>query len=322
MKIIPLGTSSGKPTLKRNVSAVAVAWEGEWLLFDCGEGTQIQVMKAGLHTKRLSAIFITHLHGDHFNGLAGFLSTMGLDKREQSLAVVGPPGLREFLETITRLKILYLNYDLEVREFGKESFREPDVAGTDRTSAGSAASEPLLVFETPDYVVSTLPLDHRIFAIGYRVQERDRPGKFDLEMAKSLGIPEGPLYGKLQHGSSVTLADGRTIEPWQVVGPPRRGKAAAYCTDTRPCDNAIKLGRGTDLMIHEATYTDDLKEEARQYGHSTARQAGKSARTADAKRLLITHISARYPDAAPLLNEAKEMFPLTELAEDLKDVEV
>jgi ribonuclease Z len=309
MKVIPLGTSSGKPTLYRNVSAVAIAREGEWLLFDCGEATQIQVMRAGLSPNRLAAIFITHLHGDHFNGLPGFLSTMGLDRRERPLTVAGPRGLRQYLDMLARLKILYLNYPLDVKEFAPSDFR-------------NSHSKSLLVYETPAYEVVAAPLDHRIFAIGYRVEERPRPGKFDVERARQLGIPAGPLYGRLQSGHAVQLPDGRRIESREVVGPPRPGKIVAYCTDTRPCDAGVALGRNADLLIHEATYTEDLIEEAEDFGHSTAMQAARIAERASARRLLITHFSTRYPDASPLLEEARSVFADTLMARDLTEVEL
>lgn len=303
MRVIPLGTSSGKPTLKRNVSALAIAREAEWLLFDCGEGTQMQIARAGLNPSRLSAIFITHLHGDHFNGLAGLLSTMGLDRRARDLTLVGPPGINEYLETLARLKILFVNYPLEVREFGSVS---------NLTS----------VYETSEYVVQAHPLDHRLFALGYRLEERPRPGRFNLDRARELGIPEGPLFRRLQMGEEIQLNDGRTIRPAEVLGPPRPGKTVAYCTDTRPFDGAIKLGRGADLLIHEATYTEEFTQEARDYGHSTAAQAARIARESGAQRLLITHFSTRYPDLTPLFEEARAVFPDTSLAEDLLQIEV
>ncbi|HWC78283.1 MAG TPA: MBL fold metallo-hydrolase, partial [Blastocatellia bacterium] len=160
MKVVPLGTSSGKPTLKRNVSATAVVREGEWLLFDCGEGTQMQIQRAGLSPNRLVAIFITHLHGDHFNGLPGFLSTMGLDRRERRLTLIGPPGIREYLDTLARLKVLFVNYPLDVHEISQDSFAN---AGSDTRSGDYALKA---VYEGADYVVYSKPLDHRIFALG------------------------------------------------------------------------------------------------------------------------------------------------------------
>jgi ribonuclease Z len=303
MRVIPLGTSSGKPTMKRNVSALAVVREGEWLLFDCGEATQTQIARAGLSPSRLVAIFITHLHGDHFNGLAGLLSTMGLDRRAAGLTLIGPKGIREYLETLARLKILFVNYPLELRELG-------------------AADLPAVVYETADYTVSARPLDHRIFAVGYRLEERSRPGRFNLERARELGIPEGPLFGRLQSGRDVELSDGRVIRPSDVLGPARRGKAVAYCTDTRPCAGSVELARDADLLIHEATYTSELAEEAREYGHSTAGQAARIAREAGARALLLTHYSTRYSDIRPLAEEARAIFPQTTLAEDLLELEV
>ncbi|HET8677473.1 MAG TPA: ribonuclease Z [Blastocatellia bacterium] len=312
MKVIPLGTSSGKPTLRRNVSALAVVREGEWLLFDCGEATQTQIIKAGLNPNRLSSIFITHLHGDHFNGVAGLLSTMGLDRRTRDLTLVGPHGINDYLETLARLKILFINYHLDLREFG------PQRSAVRRADSNAMA----VVHEAEQYRVSFLPLDHRVFTLGYRIEERPRPGRFNLERARELGIPEGPMYGRLQSGHNVELADGRVISPSEVLGPPRPGKTVAYCTDTRPCRAGVELARGVDLLIHEATFTDELAEEAREFGHSTARQAAEIAREAGAQRLLITHFSTRYPDPKPLLEEAREIFPETILADDLIEVEV
>jgi ribonuclease Z len=303
MKVIPLGTSSGKPTLRRNVSATAIVRDGEWLLFDCGEGTQMQIARAKLNPSKLAAIFITHLHGDHFNGLAGLLSTMGLDRRVRGLTLIGPAGIRDYLDTLARLKILYVNYPLDVREFG-------------------ALKEMTVVYEASDYFVATRPLDHRIFTLGYRLEERDRPGRFDLERARALGVPEGPMYRKLQLGEDVQLGDGRVIRSHEVVGPPRPGKAIAYCTDTRPYGGTVELARSVDLIIHEATYTDDMAEEARDYGHSTAAQAAQVAREAEARRLLITHFSTRYADAGPLYEEARNVFHETLLAQDLMEIEV
>jgi ribonuclease Z len=312
LKIIPLGTSSGKPSLSRNVSSLAITGEGEWWLFDCGEGAQMQIAKAGLSFHRLAGIFITHLHGDHFNGLPGLLATMGLDRRERELVLAGPPGISEYLETLSRLKILFVNYPLKLRELAASSFR--------LTQSGLAEAE--VVYDADRYLISARPLDHRIFAIGYRIEEKEKPGRFNLERARELGIPEGPLYGQLQSGCEVRLADGRTIQPSEVLGPPRRGKAVAYCLDTRPCATAVELARGVDWLIFEATYTRDLSEEAHAYGHSTAEQAAQIAREAAAQRLLITHISPRYADARPLLAEAREVFKSTTLAADLLEIEV
>ena len=303
MRVIPLGTSSGKPTLKRNVSALAVVREAEWLLFDCGEGTQTQVSRAGLSPSRLSAVFITHLHGDHFNGLPGLLSTMGLDRRTRDLELAGPRGIGEYLTLLERLRVAFLTYPVALREF-------------------SSLPESMVVYETPEYSVSALALDHRLFALGYRLQERPRPGRFNVENARTLGVPEGPMWGRLQAGDDVRLDDGRLVRSSEIVGPPRSGKSVAYCLDTRPCAMSVELARDVDLLIHEATYTEEFAAEAQQYGHSTAAQAARTARDAGARRLLITHFSTRYPDPTPLLNEARAIFPDTVMAEDLVEIEV
>jgi len=307
MKIIPLGTSSGKPTLRRNVSALAVVGEGEWWLFDCGEGTQTQIARAGISPQKLTGVFISHLHGDHFNGLPGLLSTMSLDQREKELTLVGPTGIDEYLRLLARLNICHVNYPLRLREFDAQYF---------------AGGEQELVYESARFTVTTRPLDHRIFALGYRLEEKTKPGRFNLERAKALGIPPGPLYSRLQSGQSITLEDGRMIHPSEVLGPPRPGKVVSYCLDTRPCANAVKLSENADWLIHEATFTEELIEESNHFGHSTAIQAAEIAIEAKARRLLITHFSSRFPDIRLLLEEARSVFPQTVAAEDLIEVEV
>jgi ribonuclease Z len=307
MRIIPLGISSGKPTLNRHVSATAVVGEGEWWLFDCGEAAQTQIARAGLSIHKLAGIFITHLHGDHFNGLPGLLATMSLDSRERGLMLAGPPGIGEYLNLLGRLKILFVNYPIELREMGWDHF-------TGRHQE--------LLYESARYTVISRPLDHRIFSLGYRVEEKIKPGRFNLERAKELGIPEGPLYGRLQSGQEVTLGDGRIVHPSQVLGPPRPGRSVAYCLDTRPCENVIMLARDVDWLIYEATFTNEFIEEARSYGHSTASQAAMMAREAKARHLLITHFSTRYPDPRPLLAEARAIFPETTMAEELVEIEI
>jgi ribonuclease Z len=314
MKVIPLGTSSGKPTLTRHLSALAVVRESEWLLFDCGEATQFQVMRAGLQPSRLSAVFITHLHGDHINGLPGLLSSMALDRRERGLVAVGPPGLKQLIDTLERLKILFVTYDLVIREIGSDAFGD--------SGSGVPAGGLVYAYETNDYTVSCLPLDHRIFALGYRLEERPRPGRFDVQRARKLGVPEGPLFGRLQAGHNVTLPDGRTVLPSDVLGAQRAGLKLAYCTDTRDCGTSRELARDVDLLIHEATYTGELSAEATQNGHSTAAQAAGVARDANAKNLLITHFSPRYRDVTQLLDEAIQIFPSTSAAEELVAVAV
>jgi ribonuclease Z len=310
LKIIPLGTSSGRPTLTRHVSSLAIAGEGEWWLFDCGEGTQMRITRAGLSFHRLAAIFITHLHGDHFNGLAGLISTMALERRERPLVLVSPFGTGEYLETLGRLRVLFYNYPLELLQLSVDNF------------AMNKGTEAVAVYETSRHTVHARALDHRIFSLGYRISEKTRPGRFNVEKARELGVPEGPLFGQLQDGNSVELPGGRIVQPTEVLGPPRPGKSVAYCLDTRPCAQSLALSRDADWLIHEATYTNELAEEAWAYGHSTAQQAAKTALDSGARNLLITHFSSRYPDSRQLLDEAKSVFPNTTMAEDLMVIEV
>lgn len=285
------------------MSALAVAREAEWLLFDCGEGAQVQIARAGLSPSRLSAVFITHLHGDHFNGLPGLLSTMGLDRRTRNLSLTGPTGIRDYLDLLERLRVVFFTYPIDLSEFNSV----PNLT---------------VVFDTSEYTVSALALDHRLFALGYRIDERPKPGRFNVDKARSLGVPEGPLWGRLQSGESVSLHDGKVVHSLDVVGPPRPGKSIAYCLDTRPCPMSVLLARDVDLLIHEATYTEEFAVEAQTYGHSTAAQAARTARDAGAHRLLITHFSSRYPDSSPLLQEARAVFPDTIVAEDLVEIEI
>jgi ribonuclease Z len=298
-----LGSGDAFGSGGRFQTCIAVTAGLERYLIDCGASSLSAMKRWGVDPASIDVILITHLHGDHFNGLSGLLSTMGLDRRVRELTLIGPPGVREYLDALARLKILYINYPLDVREFG-------------------AMKAMTRVYETSDYFVAARPLDHRIFTLGYRLEERPRPGRFDLERARALGIPEGPLFRKLQLGEDVQLGDGRVIHSSEVVGPPRPGKAIAYCTDTRPFAGTVELARGVDLMIHEATYTDDLASEARDYGHSTAAQAAQIAGAAEARRLLITHFSTRYPDVAPLYEEARAVFSETLLAQDLMEIDV
>jgi ribonuclease Z len=299
MKVIPLGTSSGTPTKERNVSSVAIVLDGRWLLFDCGEGTQYRILRAPFRLGQLEVICVTHLHGDHLYGLPGLLGTLSLQHREQPLFIYGPRGIRDFINAVMRFSYLRLDYELKITEV------EP---GTIRDGEG--------------YSIKCLPLDHRVTTFGYTIIEDDRPGRFDVERAKVLGIPSGPLYRQLQMGEDVTLSDGRMIRSAEVVGEKRKGRRVAYCTDTRPCPNGVELARNASMLIHEATYTEDLTQEASARGHSTAAQAASVAQQAETKRLLITHFSPRYLDTGVLLSEARRIFPATEAARDLAEFEI
>ena len=301
--VIPLGTSSALPTEARHLSALAVERKGRVLLFDCGEGTQYRLMEADLSRMRVDAIFVTHLHGDHCYGLPGLLSTLALQQRTDPVTLVVPSGGRAMLDATPGDAPDALPFPLRITEIDEGL-----------THA--------VVYETEGLTVEARPLDHRGFAIGFRLAERMRPGRFDPERARALGVPEGPAFGRLQDGTPVTVPDGTTVQPDQVMGPPRPGIAAAYVTDTRPCDGGRALADDADLLYHDATFADEHAARADKTGHSTARQAATVARDAGAERLLLGHLSARYPNPTPLVREAQSVFPETEIAEELRRYEL
>ena len=301
--VVPLGTASALPTEARHLSALAVERKGRVLLFDCGEGTQYRLMEADLPRVRVDAIFVTHLHGDHCYGLPGLLSTLALQQRTDPVTLVVPSGGRAMLTAIPGNAPDALPFPLRITEIDEGL-----------THA--------VVYETEELTVEARPLDHRGFAMGFRLAERMRPGRFDPERARALGVPEGPAFGRLQDGTPVTVPDGTTVQPDQVMGPPRPGITAAYVTDTRPCDGGRALAENADLLYHDATFAEEHRDRAEKTGHSTARQAATVARDAGAERLLLGHLSARYPNPTPLVREAQSVFPETEIAEELRRYEL
>ncbi len=296
-RLVILGSGASLPTLQRHCAAVAVQFEGDLHLFDCGEGTQLQWRRAALRFGRLRAIHISHLHGDHLNGLVGLMQTMSLGGREPELQVSGPPGLKDFLEAIRRFQGVRLAYPLRVVE-----------------STGG------MLVRGSGYRIDCALLDHGPATLGFSLTEDERPGRFDVQSAEKLGLPAGPDYGRLQNGETVIAPDGKEIRPEQVLGPPRPGRKLAYCVDTRPCEAAVDLARGACLFVCDSTFGTDLEHEAGARGHGTAAQAASMALEAGVERLLLTHISARYHDPRPLLAEARAVFAATEMATDLMEV--
>lgn len=294
------------PTRTRNVSGVALRLQqrGEVWLFDCGEATQHQLLRSAPKISQISRIFITHMHGDHVFGLMGLLATCGLAGHPTRIDVYGPEGLEDYMRSSVRYTHTGFSYPLEVHTI-----------------------EPGMIYEDEELVVSCLPLKHRIPAYGFRVAEKDRAGRFDVDKAIALGIPSGPLYGKLKRGERVTLADGRTVHGAELCGPTEEGRKIVYCTDTIYSEQAIELARDADLLIHEATYVEQDEALAHRGQHSTARMAARVAAAAHARRLIITHFSQRYARGGPvepevLLEEARAVFPATEMARDFLTVEV
>ena len=288
-----LGTGAACPSVDRNVSALAIAREGETLLFDCGEGTQRQMMRYGVGFA-FREIFFSHYHADHLLGLTGLLRTLGLQDRTAPVTLYGPRGADRVLGAAVSLGIERSKFPIEIVE----------VKPGDR-------------LERDEYVLEAFPTEHRADTIGWALVERDRLGRFDPARAGALGVPEGPLWGKIHKGESVALPDGRTVSPAELVGPPRPGRRVVYSGDTRPCPALVAAARGADLLVHEATFADEERERAKETGHSTASEAAAVAREAGVRRLVLTHISPRYSrDAPELLAEAQAVFPEVVIARD------
>jgi ribonuclease Z len=294
-----LGTGAAIPTLDRNVSALALQREGETLLFDCGEATQRQMMRYGIGFT-LREIFFTHYHSDHILGLTGLVRTLGLQDRTEPMTLYGPRGAGRILGGLLAVGVERNRFPVEVVEL------KPG----DRLGRGD---HDIVVFET----------DHRADTVGYALVEHDRLGRFHPERARDLGIPEGPLWGRLHRGEAVELPDGRRVAPADLVGPTRPGRTVVLSGDTRPAPGLLEAARGADLLVHEATFGDEEAARARETGHSTASQAARVAAEAGVRRLVLTHISARYSREAPeLLAEAQAVFPETTVARDGMVLEV
>ena len=295
-----LGTSASRPTVERNVASLALVREGETLLFDCGEGTQRQMMRYGV-SFGLADIFFTHFHADHVIGVIGLLRTMSLQGRTEAMRLWGPKGAARTLKRAEEFGMDRLTFPLEIRE----------------VETGQA-------IERKDYRIMPFPVDHRgSRSVGYALIEEERKGRFNPDLARELGIPEGPLWGEIHRGRSVTLDDGRTIEPSVLVGERRAGRKVVITGDTRPCDATIEAARDADVLVHESTFGDEEAERAVETGHSTAREAARVAAAAGVRTLVLMHFSARYSrDASDLGKEAREVFERTLVGKDGMELEI
>jgi ribonuclease Z len=294
-----LGTGAATPTIDRNVAGLAVQREGETILFDCGEGNQRQMMRYGVGFS-FTEIFFSHYHADHILGVTGLLRTMGLQDRTAPVTLYGPRGAQRILGAAISLGIERNKFPVEIRE----------LRPGDRLAR---AEYDIVVFET----------DHRPDTVGYALAEHTRLGRFNPDRARELGVPEGPLWGRLHKGETIVLDDGRQVTPADLVGSPRRGRTLVYTGDTRPSLAVVEAARGADLLIHEATFGSDELERAKETGHSTAAEAARVAVEAGVGRLVLTHISPRYTrDAPELLAEARAVFPETVVARDGMTVDV
>jgi ribonuclease Z len=294
-----LGTGAATPTIDRNVAGLAVQREGETLLFDCGEGNQRQMMRYGVGFT-FREIFFSHYHADHMLGVTGLLRTMGLQDRSAPVTLFGPKGAQRVLGAAISLGIERNKFPIEIVE----------IKPGDRLARD-------------DYEIVIFETEHRADTVGYALVEHTRLGRFNPDRARELGIPEGPLWGQLHKGQTVTLPDGRMVGPAELVGTPRAGRRLVYSGDTRPHLSVIEASRGADLLVHEATFGGDEMERAQETGHSTAAEAARVALEAGVRRLVLTHISSRYSrEAAELLAEAKAVFPETVIARDGMTVDV
>jgi len=296
-----LGTGAGSPSRSRNVTSVGLQWvqRGSLWLFDCGEATQHQVLRSSLRLSRLEHIYITHLHGDHVFGLPGLLASRSLVKDITTpVTIFGPPGLEEWLRTTLRLTHTGIGYPLTVQTVTEG-----------------------LIYEDDSRQVFCRRLMHRVESFGYAIVEKPRPGAFDAEKAHALGVPPGPLFGRLKAGETITLPSGQVVEGQTLIAPPRPGRKVVICGDTGATPAVAELAHWADVLVHEATFLTEQADRAKESGHSTAAGAAAAAREAGVGTLILTHISPRYESDSSsrlpeLLAEAQAIFPNTLLAED------
>jgi ribonuclease Z len=297
LDLVFFGTSGSVPTAQRSPSALLVRRGGERLLFDCGEGTQRQLLRSAVGLPELPEVFVSHFHADHYLGLPGMLKTFALRGRELPLTIYGPPGLKELFGALRRI-------------FGKLPY-----------PLGLVELRPGEVLERDDYNLVTLPAAHAVQSLAFALVEHPRPGRFDVEAADALGVPSGPERGLLQAGESITLDDARVVTPDEVLGPPRPGRKVVLSGDTAPSATVLEAARGAEVLVHEATFLEDERERARETGHSTAVEAAELAREAEVGLLALTHLSNRYfgPEVA---REARTIFPETVVPKDFDVIDV
>ncbi|MGE7692617.1 ribonuclease Z [Lysinibacillus sp. NPDC094177] len=298
MQLHFLGTGAGMPSKDRNTSALMVKLldeVGEMWLFDCGEATQHQILHTSLKPRKVTKIFITHLHGDHIFGLPGFLSSRSFQGGDELLTIFGPQGLQQWIEQTLALSKTHLTYPLQFVEVHEG-----------------------IIYEDEHFTVSATELRHVVPCFGYRIEQKDLPGELLMEKAQALGVPKGPLLGQLKAGKNIELADGTIVYAKDVVAPPKKGFTLTILGDTKYCPEAVSLATGADIVIHEATFDGSTTELAANYGHSTNVEAAKVAQQAGANYLLLNHLSARFLpyDLPQFLTEAQEIFPQTCLTSD------
>jgi ribonuclease Z len=294
MEIVFLGTASMVPTKERNPSALLISYGSEGILIDCGEGTQRQMKITGIKLTRITKILISHWHGDHVLGLPGLLQSLGASDYNKTLKIYGPKGTKKYFKLLTEVFVLDRDIKLEINEVNKGKF-----------------------FENDDFLLEALPLEHGIPTIGFNFVEKDKR-KIDMKKVKKLGLPEGPLLGKLQDGKSINF-EGKKIKPEQVTYL-EKGKKITVITDTLLCNNCYKLAKDADLLVCEATYSSKLEGKGEEYNHMTAKQAAQIANKADVKKLILTHFSARYKNTQEIEEDARGIFDNVVCAKDFMKV--
>lgn len=298
MKLIFLGTSAAQPTENRGLSCICIEREGEILMFDAGEAAQISYLRSGLGWNKKMKIFVTHLHGDHCIGLLGLLQTMTMQHRTEPLEIYGPPGIEEFISA----NIKVLNFGL--------SF--PVMITTVKEGK---------IFDSKIYSIYACKANHSVITYSYLFEEKDKPGRFNLEKAKTLEIPEGKLWNQLQNGMEIKIGE-RIIVPEQVLGEKRPGKKIGISGDTMPTRELEKFFEGCDYLVFDSTFLDEIKEKAEETCHSTAKQAALLGKNAKVKNLVLTHFSARYKDETRHLEEAKQIHDSVIAAKDFLEIEI
>lgn len=305
MELEFLGTGAGLPAKQRNATSIALKLLAErnaiWL-FDCGEGTQMQILRTTIRPRKIEKIFITHLHGDHIFGLPGLLSSRSFQGGDEPLEIYGPKGIAEFVQTALKISRTRLTYPLHFTEIKADG----------------------ILFADEQFTVICQKLSHGIDSFGFRVIEKDHKGELQVDKLQALGIKPGPIYGKLKRGEQVTLEDGTSLVGQDFLGKDRKGRIVTILGDTRYCQQAIELAKNADVLVHESTYNKSEEKRARSYFHSTTTQAAQVAQLAQVKLLILTHISARYlgKDAIQLENEAKEIFQNVKVAKDFYEVDI
>ena len=302
MEAFILGCGGMMPLPYRHLTSVLLRREGDLFLFDCGEGTQVSLRRLNLKWKKIDAIFISHTHADHVTGLPGILMLNAQVDRTEPLYIYGPPKIKEYVETSRKVLDMYINYPIVVKEI----------------------EAPCVVHSGKDFYIRAFPLDHTKVCVGYTLEELDRPGEFNPDKARELGVPVGPLWAQLQNGFEVQAADGTTVKPEQVLGEKRSGRKFSFVTDTLYKTTIADEVRGSDLLVCEGMFEEELIDQAKEKKHMTATQAATIARDANVRRMCMIHYSPRYTDREleKLLTQAREVWPNTELSRDRLNIEI